>query len=106
MKFRSIFMIVLATLIVALLLLTDPDLGLINNLSFGASTIAALVFTFRSFLVIIYLHVARKTLIDYVDLKALFDKAITSSEGAGSAIIGVGLIFLAAALGLVGIAML
>ncbi len=106
MKFRTVFMIMITFLILSLLLLTDPDLGLINNLSFGASTIAYLVFAFRSFLVIVYLHIARKTLIDYVDLKSLFDKAITSSEGAGSAIIGVGLIFLAAALGLVGIAML
>ncbi len=98
MRFRYVYMGLIVTLVLALLLLTDPDSGLIDNLPFGATTLVYILFCFKSVLGVVFLHVSRRALLDYIDLKSVFDKAMTSSEGAGSATIGIGLIFLSIAL--------
>lgn len=98
MRFRYVYMGLIGVLVLLLLLLTDPDSGLIDNLPFGATTLAYIIFCFKSVLGIIFLHVSRKGLMDYIDLKLFYDKAISSSEGAGLATIGVGLVFLSIAL--------
>jgi len=98
MRFRYVYMGLIGIMVLILLLLTDPDSGLIDNLPFGATTLGYVLFCFKSVLGVIFLHVSRKALMDYVDLNALFDKATTSSEGSGLAIIGVGLIYLSIAL--------
>lgn len=98
MRFRYVYMGLITTLVLALLLLTDPDSGLINNLPFGATTLGYILFCFKAVLGVVFLHVSRKGLMDYIDLKSVFDKAMTSSEGAGLATIGIGLVFLSIAL--------
>ncbi len=104
MKFRFMFMILIPFLMIMLGLLTDPDLGFIQNLPFGASVVAYSVFSLRALLAVVFIHLCRKGLIDYVDLKIYFEKALTSSEGAGSAIIGVGLICISIAITFLAIA--
>ena len=98
MRFRHIFMGIGSVLVLLVLLLSDPDSGLIKNMSFGAGTLTLIITLTISVLYIGTLHLGRKGLIDYIDLEQYFKKAILSPEGAGLAIIGVGLIMISIAL--------
>lgn len=98
MRFRYTYMIIGTILALALALLADPDLRLITNLTFGASTLVGLIILSKAVLYVGVLHLSRKALLDYLDLEDLFRRAKQSPEGAGSAIIGVGLIFIALAI--------
>lgn len=91
MRFRHVFLGIGSFLVVNLLLLSDPDGGLVQNLPFGAGTISTLIILVTSILFVALLHVARKSLFDYLDLEVYFRKALMSPEGAGMALIGVGL---------------
>lgn len=106
MKFRNIFLILIPILVIVLSLLTDPDLGLIQNLPFGASVVAYATFSLRALLAVVFIHLCRRGLIDYVDLRLYFEKALTSSEGAGSAIVCVGLICISIAIVFLSIALI
>lgn len=76
----------------------DPELGLVQALPFGASTVITLMILIKSFLYISLLHYARKFLLDYVDLKEYYKAALRTSTGSGSAIIGTGLISISLAI--------
>lgn len=91
---RNKYNIIMAVLVILLWVLSDPDLGLIKELSFGSSTIASLLVLIRSTLYVTLLHYSRKTMLDYLDLETLFKNAMLSSDGSGKAIIGVGLIMI------------
>lgn len=92
MRFRNIFIGIGSLLVVLILLLTDPDIALVQNLPFGSSTLTVLILLATSVLFVGVLHFSRKALLDYLDLAELFRKAKTTPEGSGLAIIGVGLI--------------
>ena len=96
-RFRDIFIVAGGLLTILLWLVTDPNAGIIQNLPFGASTIVTLAVLLRGIWFIALLHIGRRALLDYLDLKHLFVKAEESAEGAGLAIIGVGVIMLAIA---------
>ncbi len=91
MKFRYAYMIIGSLLTVAGLLLGDPDSGLITNLPIGGSTVAMLLILLSSVLYVAMLHISRKGLFDYVDVSALYAKALETSQGAGLFFIGLGL---------------
>jgi len=91
MRFRSIFLGIGSLLVVFVLLLSDPDSGLIHNLPFGAGALSFLIILASSILYIALLHLARKALFDYLDLEEFFKKAKLSPEGSGYALIAVGL---------------
>jgi hypothetical protein len=98
LRFRHGFMAIGSILVIALWLLTDPDNDIVSHLPFGASTIATLLILLKSVLYVTVLHLSRKALMDYLDLKTVMDKAMQTSEGAGQVFIGVGLVFIAIAL--------
>lgn len=98
MKFRYIFMVLGSLLTLAALLLSDPDSGIIQNLPIGGGTVAMIIILSTSTLYVAMLYLSRKAILDYVDLREFFKTALRSPEGAGSAIIGVGLMMVALAI--------
>ena len=98
MRFRDVYITIGSLLVLALWIVSDPDLGLITEMSFGASTIATLVILLKSILYVGLLHFSRKALLDYVDLQKVIEKAVQSSDGAGNVVIGIGLMMIAIAI--------
>ena len=94
MRFRNIFIGIGSLLVIILLLLSDPDGGLVQNLPFGAGTLSTIIILVISILYVGLLHYSRKALLDYLDLEELFNKAKLTPEGSGLAIIGIGLIMI------------
>jgi hypothetical protein len=81
--------------VLAIWMLTDPDLGIINNLPFGASTLATLVITIKAVIYVALLHLSRKALFDYIDMEYVFKKAMNTSGGAGYVAVAMGIVCLA-----------
>ena len=98
MRFRDLFLGIGSILTLAVLVLSDPDNGLVENLPFGAGTLSILIVLVSSILYIGLLHMARKALMDYLDMLTYFKKALGTPEGAGLALIAVGLIMISVAL--------
>lgn len=98
MRFRHIYMAVGSLAVLALWFLTDPDLGLIQNMPFGAGTLAMIVILSKAVIYVALLHLSRKGLADYVDLSQFFEKASESPEGAGSALIAMSIMMAAIAI--------
>lgn len=95
MQFRHIFLGIGSILTIIVLLLSDPDSGFVTNLPFGAGTLTILVILVSSILYIGLLHLARKALMDYIDMREFFETALRTPEGAGLSIIGIGLMMVA-----------
>ena len=91
-------MVIFTVLVLIGSILFDPDAGLIQQLSFGAGTLAMVLIAVRSILYIALLHVSRKALFDYLDLEEFFVEAKKGNSAAGLAIIGVGITLVAVAL--------
>ena len=91
MRFRDIFLGIGSLLVLILLLLSDPQAGVIAQLPFGAATVGLILNLVISIFFVGFLHFSRKALIDYVDLSEFFKKAAESSTGAGLALVFVGL---------------
>lgn len=97
-RFRNMYMIYGSLFVLTMWILTDPDLGLIYNLPIGGSTVAMLMILMKAVLYVALLHLSRKALMDYLNLDVLFKKAAETPDGAGKAIIGVSIIYVAIAL--------
>lgn len=95
MRFRHIYITVGSFFVVLLWVITDPDLGIVQNLPIGGGTIATLLILLKTILYIGMLHVSRRAIIDYIDFKTFLTKAFQTPEGAGLATIAIGLIFIA-----------
>lgn len=98
MRFRHVYMGLGTFFVLVLSMLTDPDSGFIHALPFGAGTIATLVILLKSILYTGLLHMTRKGLLDYFDYEEFVNKAKETSEGAGHALVGVGLYIVAMAI--------
>lgn len=98
MRFRHVYIGFGTFFVIVLSLLTDPDGGLIQALPFGAGTLATIVILFKAILYTALLHITRKGLIDYYDMEEFLNKSKQTSEGAGQAMIGVGLYTVAMAI--------
>ena len=99
MRYRNTFITILVTSFIGLWIITDPDLALITELSWGASLISILTMLSGGFLAVTMLHFARKGLMDYVaaDFKRLLMKSVASPTGSGLAAIAVSIMTLAIA---------
>jgi hypothetical protein len=89
---------VLGTIVVFLLMIiSDPSLGIITEMPFGAEQLVLLTIIAKSVLYATLLHVTRKAFLDYpeADIKNAMSKAIETPTGAGLIVIGVGLITVA-----------
>jgi len=89
MRFRYVYMGVFTTLTMVLMVLTNPDNHLIQQLPFGAGLLATLVILMKSVLYIAVLHLSRKGLLDFIPLQKVLDKAMESPEGAARIFQGV-----------------
>ncbi|WP_396190511.1 hypothetical protein [Flavobacterium sp.] len=94
MRFRQIFIGIGSLLVLLLVFLSDPTSGFISKLPVGSGALGLLIGIVISILYVALLHVSRKGLLDYLDLETLFSKAVESSQGAGLALVGVGLIMI------------
>ena len=98
MRFRYWYMIIGGILVTLLLLLSDPDLGIIAGLPFGGHTVATFVFLSKTVLYAAILHITRKGLTDYLDLEAIAKKAVENPVGAGLLSVAVSVIMLSIAI--------
>ncbi len=94
MRFRHLFLGIGSVLVVLVLLLSDPDNGMVANLPFGAGTLSTLIILVTSILYVGVLHLSRKALTDYIDLLKVYQKAMNTPEGAGLIFVGMGLIMI------------
>jgi hypothetical protein len=92
------YMVLGGFLVTLLLLLSDPDAAIIQNLPIGASTVATFILLFKTVLYAGILHVTRKGLIDYIDLEEVAKIAMRTPEGAGKVFIGMGMFAIAISL--------
>lgn len=98
MRFRDIFLGIGSFLVFVLLLLSDPQAGVIAQLPFGAATLGLILNLVIAIFFVGFLHFSRKALLDYIDLQVFFTKAMESPTGAGLALVAVGLIMISVAL--------
>lgn len=85
MRARSLYVVMGSFLVIALWLLTDPDLDLVQNLPFGAGAIAMILYTLKGIILASLLHITRKALLDYDEsnFQALGSQAQREPVGAG-----------------------
>lgn len=98
MRFRYVFMSIFSIVGLLLLFLMDPDVGLIEELPYGAGFIATMASLLKVSIFIAMLHLSRRALFDYIDLSRYFEKALETSVGAGNALIGVGMAMMSIAI--------
>ena len=98
MRFRNIFLGLGTFFVLSVLLLSDPGSGWIQQLPFGAGTLAILITLSTCVLYVGFLHFARKALVDYIDLEIFFTKAYETPLGAGLALIAVAIMMISVAL--------
>lgn len=98
MRARSWYLFVGSLVVLAIVFMSDPSVGLITQLPFGSGTLGLIVNLVISVWFVVFLHLSRKWLFDYIDLEEFFKKSMESSEGAGMALISVALSTIAIAL--------
>lgn len=98
LSYKKVFFGLGTVLTLLVLLLGDPSSGLIQNIPFGVKTIELLISLALSVLYIGMLYVGVKAILDFVDLEALYKKAMLSSEASGYAMIAAGLMSIAVAI--------
>lgn len=97
-RFRYVYMVLGCIFVTLLLLVSDPDAQIIQNMPIGASTAATFILLFKTVLYAAILHVTRKGLFDYIDLQSVVENAMRTPEGAGRVFQGVGLFSVAIAI--------
>lgn len=98
MRFRYVFLLFGCLTAALLLLIVDPGNNLDLKLPFGSALTVDLIYLLRVTFYVAVLHLARKALIDYIDLQEYFNNAKKTPEASGYAIIGVGLIMVSIAI--------
>lgn len=84
-RFRNMYVGLGCALVVLLLILVDPDSGLVRQLPFGAGAVVTLVYMAKGILGSSLLYVTRKAMFDYpeADLRSIAIDARRTPEGAG-----------------------
>lgn len=105
LRFRYVYMALGTLLVLFSLFAGDPDVGWIQDLPYGSTFIANNLIALRIVAFVTLFHLTRRALIDYVNLSRFFRRAYETPEGSGLATvavglicIGIGLVFIAAAL--------
>lgn len=85
MRFRYWFMFVGSGLVLAALFASDPDIGILQKLPFGGSTLASLLILSKAVLALTFAHFGRKALFDYPegDFQTVAANASASPTGSG-----------------------
>lgn len=94
MRFRYWFMFGGSGVMLAALFSTDPDVGWIQELPFGSSTLSWLLLMARGIVALTFAHLGRKALFDYpeADMQKLFRKSLEGSTGAGLALVALSIV--------------
>lgn len=92
-RFRTVFLWAMFIFPAVVWILTDPQGNIIGNVGIFAPLVSLFTTLSPALWLVGFLHVAYKALFDYVeaDRKALLKKALETPEGAGMALIGLGL---------------
>lgn len=82
---RQAYLILGSFIVLLLWVISDPDFRLIENLPFGAGTVAMILYSFKSIILCAILHISRKFLFDYpeADFQKLGSIAKNEPMGAG-----------------------
>lgn len=97
-RFRYIYMFIGSLVVLFALFSADPEVGVLQQLPFGAPLVASLLKLAQIVFFVTIMHLSRRALFDYVDLSDFFTKALETSEGAGRALIAIAIAMLAIAL--------
>lgn len=97
MRFRDIYLGVGSVLVLAVVFMSDPSVGLISQLPFGSSTIRTDHQHHHQSVLYRTTTLLPQALIDYIDMEVFFKRALETSQIAGMALIGVGLIMVSIA---------
>ena len=102
---RHIYSFLGTFLAIALLVVTDPDFGVVQHLSIGAGTITSLVFLMKGIMGITLLNISRKFVIDYAisDMEALGEVAASTPIGAAIYAVALSIMTLAFAVVMIGV---
>ena len=95
MRYRDKFMMFGSGAVLLALFASDPDIGFLQNLPFGGSTLAGLLVFTKAILALAFAHYGRKALFDYPegDFQKAAAKALESSTGAGLLAIAFAIVF-------------
>jgi uncharacterized membrane protein (Fun14 family) len=104
MRFRNAYVVGGTGLVMLGWILTDPDLGIIQDMGFGAGVVTMVLFLLLGVISSALLYITRKAMMDYdaADFRILGEKASRSPEGAGMYAIAVAIMTLAFAVVIVG----
>ena len=95
MKYRDKFMLIATGIVLLALFASDPDIGFLQALPFGGSTLAGLLIFSKAIIALAFAHYGRKVLFDYPegDFQKAAAKALESSIGAGLLTLAYALVF-------------
>lgn len=104
MRFRSFYAIGGFILMLTLWLLSDPDLGILKGMAFGAGLFTTFVILSKGVIGPTLLHITRKAMFDYpvADMEDLGNKAAETSIGAAIYALAISLMCIAFAIVVVG----
>lgn len=91
MRFRYVYMVIFSVAVMLGMFLTDPDLGIIQNLHYGAGLVATISMTSLAVIYVTMIHISRRALFDYIDMEDLYKKASETPNGAGMVFLGISL---------------
>lgn len=95
MQYKYAYLGIGSVLTIVMLLLSDPSGGILQGMTYGSGTVSLVIKLLTSILYVGVLYLSTKVLLDFVDLEDLYKKASRTSEGAGSVVIGIGLMIIA-----------
>lgn len=93
LRVRNLYLVLGCMLVILLLVLVDPDSGLVRQLPFGGGAVTTLVYMAKGILGSALLYATRKAMFDYpeADLQSIGRDARRTPEGAGMYAISIGL---------------
>lgn len=93
LRVRNLYLVLGCMLVILLLVLVDPDSGLVRQLPFGGGAVTTLVYMAKGILGSALLYVTRKAMFDYpeADLQSIGRDARRTPEGAALYAISIGL---------------
>ena len=97
-RFRDTFLIIGAVFVTILYILTDPNLHILKNMPFGASTLVLLTTLLKSVWYVGFLYVSIRAILDRIDLEQLFENADKTPEGSARVLIAISIMMVAIAI--------
>lgn len=81
-RFRNVYMVYFGIVVLLLMIVSDPDNGLIQQLPFGASQVATLILMSRVVLYAALFHITRRGLFDYVNYREFLSQSLKGNMAA------------------------